>query len=112
MTNGGVITASLIGGSLIPHFTSCHPPGVNRGFVKGEAIRLLRTNSSKTTFEECLSNFKLGLEARGYPKAMIERSLTGVTFASRQSALKQKIKIGPHCVHVSVWAYCIRVSSI
>ena len=29
------------------HFTSCHPPGVKRGFIKGEAIRLLRTNSSK-----------------------------------------------------------------
>ena len=54
---------------------------------RGEAIRLLRTNSSKTTFEECLSNFKLRLETRGYPKAMIERSLTGVTFALRQSAL-------------------------
>ena len=38
------------------HFTSCHPPGVKRGFIKGEAIRLLRTNSSKTTFEECLAN--------------------------------------------------------
>ena len=35
------------------NFTSCHPPGVKRG----EAIRLLRTNSSKTTFEECLANF-------------------------------------------------------
>ena len=31
------------------HFTSCHPPGVKRGFIKGEAIRLLRANSSKTT---------------------------------------------------------------
>jgi len=28
------------------HFTSCHPPGVKRGFIKGEAIRLLRTKSS------------------------------------------------------------------
>ena len=26
------------------HFSSCHPPGVKRGFIKGEAIRLLRTN--------------------------------------------------------------------
>ena len=24
------------------HFTSCHPPGVKRDFVKGEAIRVLR----------------------------------------------------------------------
>ena len=38
------------------HFTSCNPPGVKRGFIKGEAIRLLRTNSSKT-FKECFANF-------------------------------------------------------
>ena len=35
------------------HFTSCHNPGVKRGFIKGEAIRLLRPNSSKTTFVHC-----------------------------------------------------------
>ena len=34
------------------HFPSSHPPGVKKGFVKGDALRLLRTNSSKTTFEE------------------------------------------------------------
>ena len=33
------------------NFYSCHPPGVTKGFVKGEALRRLRTNSSKTTFE-------------------------------------------------------------
>ena len=32
------------------HFSSCHPPGVRKGFIKGEALRLLRTNSSKTMF--------------------------------------------------------------
>ena len=41
------------------HFTSCHPPSVNKGFVKGEALRILRTNSSKSTFEENISNFKI-----------------------------------------------------
>ena len=40
------------------HFTSCHPPSVKKGFVKGEALRILPTNSSKTTFEENISNFK------------------------------------------------------
>ena len=29
------------------HFKSCYPPGVKKGFVRGEALRLLRTNSSK-----------------------------------------------------------------
>ena len=40
------------------HFSSCHPSGVKIGFIKGEALRLLRTNSSKTTFEENISLFK------------------------------------------------------
>ena len=74
------------------HFNSCHPPGVKNGFIKGEAIRLLRTNSSKTTFEESLVKFKQRLRARGYPKPIIERCLSGVNFASRPSALKQKKK--------------------
>ena len=73
------------------HLTSCHPPGVKRGFIKGEAIRLLTTNSSKKTFDECLANFKR-LEVRGYPKQDIERSLSDVTFDQRQSVLKQKQK--------------------
>ena len=32
------------------HYTSSHPLGGKRGFIKGEALRLLRTNSSETTF--------------------------------------------------------------
>jgi len=33
-------------------FSLCHPPGAKKGFIKGEALRLLRTNSTKTAFEE------------------------------------------------------------
>ena len=54
------------------HYTSCHPSSVKIGFVKGEALRLLRTNSSKATFEENISNFKTRLLARGYPRNLIE----------------------------------------
>ena len=50
------------------HFISCHPPGGKKGFIKGEAIKLLRTSSSKTTFEDELSRFIARLEERGYPK--------------------------------------------
>ena len=32
------------------HFSSCHPPGVRKGFIKGESLTLLRTNSSKNSF--------------------------------------------------------------
>jgi len=71
------------------HFSLCHPPGVKRGFIKGEALRLLRTNSSKTTFEECLANFKRRLKAHGYPKKYIERSLSEVTFTQDNWLLKK-----------------------
>ena len=69
---------------------SCQPPGVRNGFIKGEAIRLLRTNSSKTTFEESLMKFKQHPRTRGHPKTVIERSLSGLYFAARPSALTQK----------------------
>ena len=74
------------------HYSSCHPPGVKRGFIKGEAIRLLRTNSSEKNFQEAMCNFKTRLEARGYPKSLIERTLSEVSFAGRQSALKKQTK--------------------
>jgi len=46
--------------------SSCHPPRVNKGFIKGEAFRLLRTNSSRKTFEENIRAFRSPLHARGY----------------------------------------------
>ena len=49
------------------HFDSCHPPGVRKGFIKGEALRLLRTNSSKAKFDEHIALFKQRLQHRGYP---------------------------------------------
>ena len=62
--------------------TFCHPPGIKYGFIKGEAMRLLRTNSSKKAFEEGRLKFKQRLIDGGYPENIIERSLSGVNFAS------------------------------
>ena len=40
-----------------------------------------------------MCNFKKKrLEARGYPKSLIESTLSGVSFAGRQSALKKQTK--------------------
>ena len=55
------------------HFSSCHPPGVKKGFIKGEALRLLRTNSSKTAFEEKIKLFQSHLIDRGYPEGLENR---------------------------------------
>ena len=38
--------------SQYTNYNSCHQAGVKKGFVKGEALRLLRTNCSKVGFEE------------------------------------------------------------
>ena len=40
------------------NFYLCHPPGITKGFIKGEALRLLRANSSEITFEENMRNKK------------------------------------------------------
>ena len=74
------------------HYTSCHPPDVKRSFIKGEAIRLLRTNSSETHFQEAISNFKTRLKARGYPENLIDGDLSEVKFSGRQSAFRKQTK--------------------
>ena len=56
------------------NFYSCHPPGVTKGFIKGEALRLLRTNSSKDTFEQNIQNFESRLKCRGYPTVVIKNT--------------------------------------
>ena len=44
------------------NFYLCHLPCVTKGFINKEALRLLRTNSSQTTFEENVRNFAAHLE--------------------------------------------------
>ncbi|MCG8408180.1 MAG: hypothetical protein MI923_23520, partial [Phycisphaerales bacterium] len=67
---------------LHTHFTSCHPPSVKKGFVKGEALTTLRKNSSETTFEENNSNFFFikSLMDGGYPQSLIENPLSEIKF--------------------------------
>ena len=49
---------------------------IKKGFIKGEALRLLRTNSSKLIFEEKIRNFKSHLLQRGYPEDLINTTLS------------------------------------
>ena len=56
-------------------------------YFKGEALRILRTNSSKTAFEEYISNFKKRLTDRGYPQTIIENLPSDIKFTERESAL-------------------------
>ena len=50
----------------------------------------MRTNPSKTTLEDSFVKSQQHLRTPGYPKTVIERSLSGVNFAARPSALTQK----------------------
>ena len=50
------------------NFYSCHPPGEKKAFIKGEALRLLRKNSSHLTFNKNMQSFKTRLKNRGVPK--------------------------------------------
>jgi len=74
------------------NFYSCHPPGVTKGFIKGEALRLLRTNSSQFTFEENMSNFKTRLQNRDYPARIVEKHLSQIKFSDRKVSIAQKNK--------------------
>ena len=74
------------------NYDSCHPAGVKKGFVKGEALRLLRTNSSKDMFDKNVKNFRTRLISRGYPNSLVDRILSEVNLADRKNALTQKQK--------------------
>ena len=73
-------------------FTSCHPPRVKKGFIKGEALRLLCTNSSRFNFEENIPKFKRTLVARDYPEMLIQETLSEVKIENRNASLTQKPK--------------------
>ena len=72
------------------HFSSCHPFSVKKGFIKGEALRLLRTNSVKEIFELRKLEFLTRLIERGYPKELAEKILAEVHFSLRSKALQNK----------------------
>ena len=73
-------------------FTTCHPTGAKKGFVKGDAQRLLRTDSSIKAFEESTTTFKKHLMGRGYPQQFISNKLSEVKFQERKQALSQRNK--------------------
>ena len=67
----------------IHKFLFCHPPGVTKGFIKGEALKLLRTNSSEIT--SILKN-------RDCPATTVEKHVSEVIFADRKKALEHRNK--------------------
>ena len=56
---------------------------MEKGFIKGEALRL---------FEENIAKFKRNLIERGFPEMLIQETLSEVKFENRNAALTQKPK--------------------
>ena len=63
---------------------------LKKGFFKGEALTLLRTNSSRVTFTDSIKTFKTCLISRSYPKKLVEKILSEGNYADRKTALTQK----------------------
>ena len=61
--------------------------------MKGEGLRLLRTDSSQKTFVENIRIFKLRLRARGYPNNLVYKTLSEVKFPDRKKALQENIRV-------------------
>ena len=79
---------------LHTHFTLRHPPNAKKGFVKGEALRILQKNSSETTFEENNSNLKKKkLDGRRLPTIFDTKpSITNKIHKRESKLLKQNNK--------------------
>ena len=71
-------------------FHSCNPPSVKKGFINGEALRLLRTNFSQITFERNSRNFQNRLLERGSPAAILRKYLSEVRFADKKTGLNRE----------------------
>ena len=91
---------------------SCHPPGVTKGFIKEEALRLLRTNSSQLTFEENIRNFAVRLKNRVCPAATVQKHLSEVKFSERKTSLKNKDKTAQNKILPFVTQYHLALPNI
>jgi len=75
-----------------------------KGFIKGEALRPLRNNSSKAKFDEHITLFKQRLQHRGYPDNLLNMTLSEVKL-SEVNYLKSKdfavcCRIPPDLKHI------------
>ena len=74
------------------HFSSCHPFNTKKGFIKGEASRLLKTTSVKENLYKHKRDFEQRLCNRGYPTTLVHKILPEVRFSDRTAALRNKTK--------------------
>ena len=88
-----ILISSLLSHSSARILNPVTHPESKKNFVKGEGLRLLRTNSSRETFGENIRIFKLRLRARGYPNNLIDKTLSQVKFSDRKKALQENTRV-------------------
>ena len=71
---------------------SCQPPGLKKCFIKGQALRHLRTDSSQTTSEENIKNFENRQIERGSSVPIVRKYLSELKFADKETALQKSNK--------------------
>ena len=71
---------------------SCQPPGLKKCFIKGQALRHLRTDSSQTTSEENIKNFENRQIERGSSVPIVRKYLSELKFADKKTALQKSNK--------------------
>jgi hypothetical protein len=71
---------------------SYHSDAMKLAFMKGEAIRYVRTNSDSQTYQSLLLLFRERLLARGYTNHFISKGLSEVCYGNRSDYLQTKEK--------------------
>ena len=94
------------------NFHSCHPPGVTKGFIKGEALRLLGANSSKTTPETSIKDFVSHLLSKGYPVSLVKSFLEKFNSVTETLLLRNKIKPHEKIISPLVTQHCQALHSV
>ena len=84
-----VPSSSLLRRFRYTHFTSSHPPGVKKIFIKGEALRLLRRNTSN-------------IYLKGKSESSKHTLLRGVTIPSSWKLQSSSVVHGLRCFVVFV----------
>ena len=58
------------------HFSSCHPSEVKKGFIKGQALRLLRTNETNLAFRYTVPPSSAKLKTNPLERLALNRATT------------------------------------
>ena len=74
------------------HFDSCHPCPIFTTIVKGELIRALRSSSDVDIFTQAVSKLLKRFQERGYPKTLLMKIASAVTYGDRPHFLVSQPK--------------------